>query len=125
MPWALHQIPKSPAESEIQTFCPIRICLGHHIFDALLDSVDGEYGGFYVLTDELAVKDNDNQDRTFLLDAAQAEVIFHQGEKTLSTLCRIQVCWLDPDGLLAYMRVKFLTHQPMRHQWEHWMRMLW
>jgi hypothetical protein len=123
---AKNQIPKSLEDAEIKTFCPTRICLGHHIFDGLLDSIDGDYGGFYVLTDDAPLESNDIGNQSLLFKAQSAEVVFQQVSHELTVPCTVQGCWVDQDGLLAYLKVKFpLSDQPVRQKLNHWMARLW
>jgi hypothetical protein len=123
---AQNQIPKSLEDAEIKTFCPTRIGLGHHIFDGLLDTIDGDYGGFYVLTDEALVDDEGERSRDLLVSAEVAEVVFQQMHQEFTVPCVVQGCWIDQDGLVAYLKVKFpLPDQPARQKLNHWMSMLW
>jgi hypothetical protein len=121
-----NQIPKSLEDAEIKTFCPTRIRLGHLIFDGLLDSIDGDYGGFYVLTDEVLAEEGAAGNREALVSAESAEVVFQQMAHEWKVPCLIQGCWVDQDGLLAYLKVKFpLQGQPARQRLNHWMSTLW
>lgn len=118
--------PKSLVDAEIQTFCPTRICLGHHVFDGLLDTVEGDYGGFYVLTDDMLSSHRQEEGMDMLLWAVEAEVVFHHPRREITVPCRVQGCWVDKDGLLAYLRVKFpAENQPSRRALDDWMAMLW
>jgi hypothetical protein len=123
---AERKFPKSYEDAEIQTFCPTRICLGHHVFDGLFDSMEGDYGGFYLLTDELALAQRQEEGLGLLQSADEAEVVFHHPNRELAVPCKVQGYWVDGDGLLAYLRVKFPTGDaPMRRQLDHWLAMLW
>jgi hypothetical protein len=120
------KFPKSYEDAEIQTFCPTRICLGHHVFDGLFDSMEGDYGGFYVLTDDLLRSQRQEESWGLLQSADEAEVVFHHPLRDLAIPCRVQGCWVDSDGLLAYVRVKFPNgDEPTRRQLDHWIAMLW
>jgi hypothetical protein len=122
----VHRLPKSWDDAEIKTFCPTRICLGHHIFDGLLDTVDGDYGGFYVLTDDLLGEHRQAEGHEILTWADAAEVVFHFPKKEFTVTCRVQGCWIDKEGLFAYMRLKFPdVDLPARQQLDNWMVQLW
>jgi len=98
---------KSLSGEDIQTFCPAKICLGHHVFDGLLDSVDGDYGGLYLMTDDLQILHRGGELEGLLSISQEAEISFHHAVLDGPIPCQIQGSWQDEDGLLAYVRVRF------------------
>lgn len=126
MALAERKFPKSYDDAEIQTFCPTRICVGHHVFDGLFDSLQGDFGGFYVLTDELARLQRQDEGRDLLQSAERAEVVFSHPHCDLTIPCSVHGHWVDGDGLLAYIKVKFPEGDAStREKLDQWLARLW
>jgi|GEM_PF-5721039 len=113
-------------EADIQTFCPIRICLGHHLFDGVLDSVAGETCNLYVLTEELLLGERLAEGRALLESAENAEILVNYPDPSTSIPCRVVDCWADEEGLVAYLRLHCDSNNPnIRHQFKEWMAKVW
>lgn len=126
MALAERKFPKSYDDAEIQTFCPTRICVGHHVFDGLFDSLQGDFGGFYVLTDELTRLQRQDEGRGLLQSAEKAEVVFHHPHCDLTIPCTVQGYWVDGEGLLAHITVKFpADDRALRQKLDDWLAQLW